>query len=264
MYESEILEVYQYCDIRSFPVDCDSILRKFGYEIITYKHASNGSDIELQRLKSISKDGFIVRREEKLYLNDELYKKRILFTKAHEIGHLVTVSDDEDTADIFASNLLAPRPIVKAFGFRTADEISDFFEISITAANKVIYNMRDFMVNYDVERIWEWFGFYELVSSSSTKSDDISSPTFWSPIGKYVATQKAIPASDKANRTIDKDRKIYTQKKIRSLKGKITRLRASMTTMTLGDEERYADAEKKLASLLRELRYVTGDKEYTW
>ena len=141
MYEQEILEVYEYCGIRSFPVDCDLVLEKFGFTVLPYAQAANGDPEELKRLKQISPDGFIVRGESTLYINEKAYEKRQLFTKAHEIGHLVMVSDDEDVANTFASHFLAPRLVVFAENLRTADSIAAYFGISISAANIVISNL---------------------------------------------------------------------------------------------------------------------------
>ena len=31
------LEVFQECEVRSFPVDCCSLLRHYGYKVYTYK-----------------------------------------------------------------------------------------------------------------------------------------------------------------------------------------------------------------------------------
>ena len=51
------------------------------------------------------------------------------------------LTDSEEIADTFASNLLAPRPIVFALQLRTAVQIAEVFNISISAANKVIMDM---------------------------------------------------------------------------------------------------------------------------
>lgn len=148
MYEKEILEVYEYCGIRSFPVDCDLILQKFGFETVTYGEASDGDAEELRRMKAISNDGYVVPGEAKLYINEACYGKRQLFTKAHEIGHLVMVSDDEDVADAFASHLLIPRVVVYAEHLKTADEIAAFFGVSIAAANKAVVGMGSFSMGF--------------------------------------------------------------------------------------------------------------------
>ena len=142
MYEKEILEVYQYCGIRSFPVDCDKILKTFGYTVITYQDVAKHDKGMMRELMNISGDGFIIRSEEKLYYNADAFCKRILFTIGHEIGHLVMVTNDEDIADEFASNLLAPRPVIFAKRLKTAEQISETFGVSISAANNALIRRR--------------------------------------------------------------------------------------------------------------------------
>ena len=142
MYEKEILELYRRCGIHSFPVDCDSILKAFGYDVMTYQEAS-GNDTEARRvLMTISTDGFAIRDPKRVYVNERSYIRRQLFTKAHEIGHIAMMSDSEDVANEFAANLLAPRPIIFARKLKSADAISKTFGISVAAANHALIRSR--------------------------------------------------------------------------------------------------------------------------
>ena len=138
MYEKEILALYRQCDIRSFPVDCDKILRAFGYEVMTYQESA-GDDAQARRLlNTISTDGFTIRDPKRVYVNERSYIRRQHFTKAHEIGHIAMMSDSEEVANEFAANLLAPRPIIFAMKLRSADAISKYFGVSFAAANHAL------------------------------------------------------------------------------------------------------------------------------
>lgn len=249
MYEAEILEVYQHCNIKSFPVDCDLILQRFGYEVITYKQKADGNKEELQRLKQISRDGFIVRKEEKMYLNDELYSKRILFTKAHEIGHLVMVSDNEDVADTFASNLLAPRPIIYAENLRTTDSISSYFGISISAANIALMNMNQFRKSINPFptqaslELMEYFGYRKQ---------------FPSLFVNYVSNHEYKPSRFilELLQKDEKEKEREKKKKIRSLKGKIQRLQRKLVETK--DETEWYKAKDRLAKEQMRLDMLLG------
>ena len=141
MYESEVLEVYKFSDTTSLPVDCKKIADSIGYKIKTYQSAALSSE-HLSRMMRVSKDAYVERIRKSIYYNENISNNcRIRFSLAHELGHVIMLTDSEDVADIFASNLLAPRPIVFALQLRTAVQIAEVFNISITSANKVIMDM---------------------------------------------------------------------------------------------------------------------------
>jgi len=138
MYEKYVLEAYEYADIYSFPVDCVAIVESLGYNLMTYTAASRGNAEKRKQMMKISGDGFISRMDHAMYYNEKVVKTRIRFTLAHEIGHIILITDDEDVADSFASNLLAPRPIIFHKELDTAEKIQRFFGISISAANQCL------------------------------------------------------------------------------------------------------------------------------
>lgn len=137
-YEKNTLEVYEFCDIRTFPIDCMAVAQKIGLDVTSYRDYARGNSELLKELMKTSPDAFIVPGRMKIYFNDKAYCKRILFSIAHEIGHAVLVSDDEDEADEFASELLMPRSIIYALKLNTAEKISEFFGVSISAANQAL------------------------------------------------------------------------------------------------------------------------------
>ena len=249
MYEKEILEVYQHCGIRSFPVDCDKILETFGFKVITYKDAANGDPDELRRMKAISNDGDVVAAEATLYINETCYEKRKVFTKAHEIGHLVLFSDIEDDADNFASNLLAPRPIVYAEMLKTADDIAAYFGISIAAANRVVMDMKKFDIkqqpNQSHLEILKHFGYREQ---------------FPSLFINYVSPHNLEPSPFilRLLQKTDKEKEQEKKKKIRSLQGKIQRLQKKLVETR--DEAEWYRTKDKLAEQQMRLDMLLGKR----
>ena len=138
MYEKEVLEVYKHCGVKSFPVDCEMVFRMLGYEVLLYKQVADKDINVLRKMKAISHDGYTVPSELKVYINGSQYRSRQRFTLAHELGHLIMFTKDEDVANAFASSFLAPRPIIFARQFRTADELVKAFGISYKAANHAL------------------------------------------------------------------------------------------------------------------------------
>ena len=58
---------------------------------------------------------------------------------AHELGHYFLQTADEDLADTFAAQFLAPAPLIRTRGYRTSDEVREAFRISTTAANRALF-----------------------------------------------------------------------------------------------------------------------------
>ena len=138
MYEKEILAVYRYAGIKTFPVDLGAIIGMIGYTLKTYQETAESPE-QLKKMLRTSRDAYVVRTHKTIYLNDDVpYAGRKRFSIAHELGHLILVTDDEDAVNSFASNLLAPRPIIFARQLKTADQIAKTFGMSISAANNAL------------------------------------------------------------------------------------------------------------------------------
>ena len=134
MYEEEILKVYKKCNISGFPFDCIKVLEAYGYTVKTYIEASKSTD-ELRRLSRYSPDAFTDSVNKIVYYNDNLSHQRIRFSLMHEFGHIILKTDDDLRANLFAGEVLAPPPLVYSLGLKTATRISEYFDISIAAAN---------------------------------------------------------------------------------------------------------------------------------
>lgn len=261
-----VLDTYAYSNIKTFPVDLEMIAKAIGYAIKTYDEYSCGEGYTYSLLMEMSKDGIVLKNDRLILVNEKRSDSRRRFTIAHEIGHIVMPDASEHEADEFASQLLAPSAIIYSRKINKVNDISEYFDISIMAANmcKPHPDYMPYVNGFDKEII-RWFGDESLCPDlfiGSIKSDQINfyieNYAKYEPVRNVRKTDTSTPTPPEFNQ------KAYEKKKIRSLKGKITRLRAKMTYMTAGDEEAYEKAQKRLSTLIRELRYVTGDKEYTW
>lgn len=136
-----LLIVYRASNIKSFPIDCKKIIDGIGYTLKSYGELAKAQS-DLLLLHSVSSDAFTYFAKKLIVYNEKQYRRRIRFSLMHEVGHIVLNTDSEDEADAFASSILAPLPIVRMYGLTTADEISQKFDISISAANHVVLDLK--------------------------------------------------------------------------------------------------------------------------
>lgn len=139
-----IADVYKRCNIKSFPFDCKKVLKIYGFSCRGY---STISDRQRAICLRVSDDACIF--DNVIYYNDKKTRRRIIFTLMHELGHILLGhtkkgKKEENEADYFASCILAPRIMIhqlrlsKANKMVTADDISNYFDISIEAANYAV------------------------------------------------------------------------------------------------------------------------------
>lgn len=178
MFERETLEVYKYCDIRSFPIDCDKIIKRLGYKVVTYQEYAQGDRTRLIKLMKVSNDAFIVRQERTLYLNSNTDRRRQRFTKCHEIGHIVLLTDSEEEADMFAASILAPLIMVKKSHPFNVDGICRNFDISVAMANRTIREAMDyFFFQPGAREIFEYFA--QFKKKKEEKKRRVKSEFVW-------------------------------------------------------------------------------------
>ena len=264
-----VLKTYMFCDIHEFPVDLRKVASCLQYEIKTYREFSCGEGYTYTELINTSKDGVVLEHNRVILVNDDFPRQRMRFTIAHEIGHIIMPDASESEVDLFASHFLAPAPIIYSRKLRTQREIADYFDISLHAAAMAVPSP-DYMpyVNGMEKEIIRWFGdewkceslfLGDLQEQKLPKIDY----TFGFRDINYTLNKHPIPEVH-LKKLSAKEEEIWKKKKIRSLKGKITRLRSKMTLMTIGDEEEYEKAQDRLADLIHQLKFVTGDDEYRW
>ena len=236
MYEKELFRVYWDYGIHSFPVDCKKILSRMGYKLFTYQEISGNDKQFLIRMMQVSGDAFIIREEKRLYYNEKTLPKRLLFSLAHEIGHIVTGDDSEDVANDFASNMLAPRPVIYAKQLRTADKVSDFFGISISAANNALIG-DSYRLDADGIHLVDFFSRYYICKPYSELVPQV-------PVPEIIHT---IPVFNL--KPVDEEYVKRNKKEIRSLDRKRTRLYEKMVSI----DALSSDAEKKYKELQRQI-----------
>ena len=130
-----VLNIYMALEIKDFPVDLHYLLESYGIQVYTYSEC--GRDICLK----YSKDSFSFGS--KIFYDETLYSKRIRFSIAHELGHIMLNHTrlaenkriEEKEADRFAASLLVPLVAVSRLDYKTLELLIDYFDISKKAAN---------------------------------------------------------------------------------------------------------------------------------
>lgn len=142
----KVYQVYKDCQIKTFPIDCFSILDHYNFMVFTYSQLHE-IDLELYELgTSLSNDAFSDMGLRIAAYNERLNQYRIRFSLMHELGHFILehksekTKQTEDEADCFASNILAPRPLIKHMHIKDAEELHNRFAVSYTAANNAWSN----------------------------------------------------------------------------------------------------------------------------
>ncbi|WP_148510132.1 ImmA/IrrE family metallo-endopeptidase [Hungatella hathewayi] len=203
----KILLIYVDCGISSLPLDCYSVLEFYGFRIFTYLQLKK-QNLQLYNIAiTYTKDsliwGDIIAYNEKVSLN------RIRFSLMHEFGHYVLEhgkesQEEEEEADIFASNILAPRIMIHKYRCDTADQIHEIFGLSYEASNRALMDYRRWYENIaqtthkpsEPERQLETLISLEkkgntLIDYEEVEKEEIYEPTFEE---KYAYIQRALRA----------------------------------------------------------------------
>lgn len=141
-------EVIIDCNVKSFPIDCLSILRHYGYKIYTYSELQ-GKNRELYEMCiSYSEDAFRNGNMKLIAYNDRKPDRRIRFSLMHELGHHILehkndLPQNELEADYFASNMLAPRIAIYYAKCKYRKDIEVIFNVSSAASYRIA---QDFIV----------------------------------------------------------------------------------------------------------------------
>ena len=109
-----VYETYKECNIDKFPINVYSLLEQYNLNLIPYTSLSQNKQ---DACYSCSEDAFTLVNN--VYYNSQIRSKgRIRFSLMHELGHYrlehtnntqLTDYEKEIEANIFASNILAPR-----------------------------------------------------------------------------------------------------------------------------------------------------------
>lgn len=146
-------------NITSLPFDADTIIKKHKWAKLKYSSLAKQHNITIRDISEAygSNDAYTIfnGRNYTIAYNDTLYvKRRIYFTKLHEIGHIYLkhFTDFNETilsrynmtktqykvleneANCFARNVLIPPILIKESDLRNIDKLSSIFEITKPAA----------------------------------------------------------------------------------------------------------------------------------
>lgn len=149
----KVFEVYQACDLHTFPIDCFSILEHYGLRTITYLDIKRNNERLYQAIINYSKDAFRFRTT--VYYNSCTNHGRIRFSLMHELGHYILGHTqesraNEEEADCFASYMIAPRVAIEQFQCTTSDELHQKFGLSYAASNRTLIDYNRWK---DTERV---------------------------------------------------------------------------------------------------------------
>ncbi len=128
--------------VRTLPVDPLALLRRCrDTQVLTYYEASEQLGMTAERFERLfgAADAFTLRQGEKHIV---IYRAggnpaRLRFTLAHELGHRI-LGPDERQADVFASHLLCPRPVIERLGSMTAERLAAMCYVSLGCAQRVL------------------------------------------------------------------------------------------------------------------------------
>ena len=114
-----ILKVYRECGIKDFPIPCLDILRHYEFRTITYSRLKELNPEIYTLCVTASNDAFCDQRNRIIAYNEKAVLGRIRFSLMHELAHCVfehTGEDpeNEEIADCFSGNILAPRSAIMA------------------------------------------------------------------------------------------------------------------------------------------------------
>lgn len=140
--DEKILEVFQTCNIKSFPLNFDVIFNY--YNITCFPYTYKDENFREFCLK-MSDDAFCWKGL--ILYNEKVIPGRLNFSFAHELGHIVLQHSQnrskniEQEANYFASRLLAPRIAIYYAKCKNLNDVSNLFGLTNEAAD---YAFQDF------------------------------------------------------------------------------------------------------------------------
>lgn len=133
------IEVFQECNVKSFPIDCFELLKHYGYRIYTYKELKNKNTELYDMCIGYSEDAFRDGFTKIIAYNEEKPYGRVRFSLMHELGHHVlnhtgNSRTNEKEANTFASFILAPRMAIHYAKCKNANDVAHLFKLSYEAS----------------------------------------------------------------------------------------------------------------------------------
>lgn len=122
--------------MKSFPINCFDLLQHYGYECLEY------SELEKHKQEmcfKVSEDAF--KLKDKIFYNDNVLFCRRRFSLMHELGHIILnhqapyTARNEQEANFFAGNILAPRIAIHYARCKNANDVSKLFRMTYEASS---------------------------------------------------------------------------------------------------------------------------------
>ena len=135
-----------------YPLDVFILVKSYGLKVISYSDAAKRKNCKVDDFIEISIYGFMHRDKNSpnaiIYYNDQHPLGTIRFTLLHELAHyLMDHREDNEKndklANCFARNLIAPVSICKALSLSNIYDISNYFNITLSAAQTRINLLND-------------------------------------------------------------------------------------------------------------------------
>lgn len=141
------LRVFTECKVESFPIPCDAILTHYGYRIYKYYELMQKNAELYDMCINYSEDAFHHRGSMIIAYNTHKPAGRIRFSLMHELGHhmLNHKSDsrqNEQEANAFASNILAPRIAIYYADCKNAADVGKIFGLTMEASQYAFDDFR--------------------------------------------------------------------------------------------------------------------------
>lgn len=168
-------KVFKECQIRSFPIDCMEILKHYSYRVYSYSYIKSRNPRLFKLCGGYSNDAFTEKSLKIIAFNDSVSLGRIRFSLMHELGHIMLghtgqEPDCEFEANLFASNILAPRVMIQRLGCQNSADVQKTFGMSAAAANIawidfMKFNKQDYQKE-DIELL-HWFDYQPTLKTQS-------------------------------------------------------------------------------------------------
>lgn len=175
---TKVIEIFQKCNINSFPLDCENIVNILGCKLYKY---SELSEAKRQGCLQVSNESMKIHN--RIYYNDAIMSEgRVRFSIMHELGHIFLGHGEyrnnvlEAEANYFASNILAPRMAVHYSQCKRPKHVMNQFGLTFEAATYVLED-------YD-----RW---YRRTSHKMNSFDKLMYSQFYNPdLKKFVYSVK--------------------------------------------------------------------------
>ena len=163
-----ILEIYRRCNITYFPLDCFSLLAAYNYEVYKYSDLYKKNPLLLELCGGYSGEAFSEQNTKIVAYNERQNPQRIRFSLMHELGHIILghrgeSNQNEQEANYFASNILAPKMAIHYSSCKNHTEIAKLFNISLQAADIAFteyrrwHRMAAYKMNFVDKEIYQHF-----------------------------------------------------------------------------------------------------------